>query len=190
MKLLAFECLNIRIRLPPHHRYHSYQYKDLVASVFSTSRQLSPFRFRRVLQKARKRPHPSHLLRLPSRVFWAPRAPRHCMAVFALPSNHIGKYKFFPAPIVLQVDATTAEAFINCTARRSKLRHIDLAQERCILLRESKLFRAIHVPGPLNNSDIGTKIQGPQLFYLPRDRMFFFFNIASYTHTRGSPWPD
>ena len=160
-----------------------------MASVFSTSRQLSPFRFRRVLQKARKRPHPSHLLRLPSRVFWAHRAPSHCMAVFALPSNHIGKYKFFPAPIVLQVDATTTETFINCTARRSKLRHIDLAQEWCILLRESKLFRALHVPGPLN-SDIGTKIQGPQPFYLPRDRMFFFFNIASYTHTRGSPWPD
>jgi hypothetical protein len=96
----------------------------------------------------------------------------------------------FPSPIVLQVDATTAQAFINATARRSKLRHIDLAQEWCITLRDAKLFRATHVPGPENNADLGTKIQGAQGFCPHRDRMFFPLSLASLERAspHRSPW--
>ena len=65
--LLALECLNIRMRLLPHRRYHSYPHKVLVALAFSTSRQQSPLRFRRVLLMARLRLRPSHPLFLLSR---------------------------------------------------------------------------------------------------------------------------
>ena len=69
-----------------------------------------------------------------------------------------------PLPMVLQLDASTAVAFMNGTVRRSKLAHIDNNQEWVILMRDKGLFRGEWIPGRENLADVGTKLQGSQLF--------------------------
>ena len=69
-----------------------------------------------------------------------------------------------PRPMVLQLDASTAVAFMNGTVRRSKLAHIDNNQEWVILMRDQNLFRGEWIPGVDNLADLGTKLQGSQLF--------------------------
>ena len=66
----------------------------------------------------------------------------------------------YPKPMLLEMDASTAVAFVNGTARRSKLSHIDAGQEWVITLRNKELFVSKHVEGKLNLADIGTKLQG------------------------------
>lgn len=68
----------------------------------------------------------------------------------------------FPSPIVLELDATAAIAFVNGSTRRSTMTHIDQAQEWVITIRDKKLFWADHIEGRLNISDLGTKLQGAQ----------------------------
>ena len=66
--------------------------------------------------------------------------------------------------MVLQLDASTAVAFMNGTVRRSKLAHIENNQEWVILMRDTGLFRGEWIPGRENLADVGTKLQGSQLF--------------------------
>jgi hypothetical protein len=66
----------------------------------------------------------------------------------------------FPIPIPLQLDATTAQAFMKGTCRRSKMMHIDQAQEWVITMRDAKLFTAVDCDTGDNPADMGTKLQG------------------------------
>jgi hypothetical protein len=94
----------------------------------------------------------------------------------------------FPKPFTILVDATTAEAFTNGTATRSKLRHFDLAQEWAITLRDNSIAIAAHISGVDNTSDMGTKIQGPQKFCPHRDRIYFFLDLRNLPPITGSPY--
>ena len=69
-----------------------------------------------------------------------------------------------PQPMVLNLDATTAVAFMDGTVRRSKLAHIDQTQGWVMVMRDRELFRPQWIRGKDNLADIGTKLQGPQLF--------------------------
>ena len=75
----------------------------------------------------------------------------------------------FPEPIVLQVDNTTAETFINHTAFKSKLKHIDARQEWVRVLRDKDILVPTHVPSKDNIADIFTKILERPTFELLRD---------------------
>ena len=67
-------------------------------------------------------------------------------------------YLDFPAPITLQMDNTTAEAFINHTAFKSKLKHIDARQEWVRTLRNKNILVPQHVDTKDNVADLFTKI--------------------------------
>ena len=64
----------------------------------------------------------------------------------------------FPKPIPLQMDNTTAEAFANNNAKKTKLKHIDARQEWVKVLRDKSILVPVHVPTKLNLADIFTKI--------------------------------
>ena len=64
----------------------------------------------------------------------------------------------FPAPIKLQMDNTTAEAFANNSAYKSMLKHIDARQEWVRMLRNKDILRPVHVDTKLNVADLFTKI--------------------------------
>ena len=64
----------------------------------------------------------------------------------------------FPSPIELQMDNTTAEAFINHTCFKSKLKHIDARQEWVKVLRSKDILKPVHVPTKHNAADLFTKI--------------------------------
>jgi len=75
----------------------------------------------------------------------------------------------FPAPIKLQMDNTTAEAFANNSAYKSKLKHIDARQEWVRMLRNKDILRPVHVDTKLNVADLFTKILPVDDFIRLRD---------------------
>ena len=77
----------------------------------------------------------------------------------------------FPSPIILQMDNSTAEAFANNTAVKSKLKHIDARQEWVRLLRDKEILKPVHVDTKLNVADIFTKILSAPDFMRLRDMM-------------------
>ena len=64
----------------------------------------------------------------------------------------------FPKPIKLEVDNTTAEAFVKNSAFKSKLKHIDARQEWVRVLRNKDILYAEHVDTNDNVADLMTKI--------------------------------
>lgn len=70
----------------------------------------------------------------------------------------------FPKPIEMQVDNTTAEVFINNTAFKSKMKHIDCRQEWVMMLRDKSILVPKHVNTLDNLADIFTKILGKHDF--------------------------
>ena len=70
----------------------------------------------------------------------------------------------FPQVMELQVDNTTAEAFINNTCKKSKLKHIDCRQEWVKTLRDKDIVKAVHVNTDINFADYFTKILGAKRF--------------------------
>jgi hypothetical protein len=75
----------------------------------------------------------------------------------------------FPKPIVLEMDNTTAEAFANKSAFKSKLKHIDARQEWVRTLRNKDVLIPKHVDTQSNVADIFTKILAPSTFIKLRD---------------------
>ena len=75
----------------------------------------------------------------------------------------------FPSPILLQMDNTTAESFINDTAFKSKLKHIDARQEWVRMLRDKSILKPVHVNTALNKADMFTKILPVSTFLRLRD---------------------
>ena len=74
-------------------------------------------------------------------------------------------------PIVLQIDNAAYEAFINHTAFRTKLKHIDCRQEWVRMIRDKSILKPVHVESVLNLADLFTKILDRATFERLRDRM-------------------
>ena len=74
-------------------------------------------------------------------------------------------------PIILQVDNAACEAFINHTAFRTKLKHIDCRQEWVRMIRDKSILKPVHVESALNLADLFTKILDRATFERLRDRM-------------------
>ena len=70
----------------------------------------------------------------------------------------------FPAPVDLQMDNSTAEVFVNYTAYKTKLKHIDVRQKWVQTLRDKDILRPVHVNTKDNTADLFTKILGKQDF--------------------------
>ena len=75
----------------------------------------------------------------------------------------------FPKPIELQMDNSTAEVFVNDTAYKTKLKHIDVRQKLVQTLRDKDILRPVHVDTKDNAADLFTKILGKQDFIRLRD---------------------
>ena len=75
----------------------------------------------------------------------------------------------FPKPIELQMDNSTAEVFVNDTAYKTKLKHIDVRQKWVQTLRDKSILRPVHVDTKDNSADLFTKILGKQDFIRLRD---------------------
>ena len=57
-------------------------------------------------------------------------------------------------PIIMQIDNTACEAFINHTAFRTKLKHIDCRQEWVRLIRDKEVLLPTHVDSADNLADL------------------------------------
>ena len=75
----------------------------------------------------------------------------------------------FPTTMKLQVDNTTAEAFMNNTCKKSKLKHIDCRQEWVKMLRNKDIVVPVHVDTEVNIADFFTKILSAPRFKTLRD---------------------
>ena len=64
----------------------------------------------------------------------------------------------YPKPNMMQVDNKAAMAFVNNTAFKTKLKHIDVRQKWVKTLRNKAILYTQHVPGQDNLADIFTKI--------------------------------
>ena len=67
------------------------------------------------------------------------------------------------------MDNSTAEVFVNDTAYKTKLKHIDVRQEWVRTLRNKNILRPVHVDTKINAADLFTKILGKQDFLRLRD---------------------
>ena len=70
----------------------------------------------------------------------------------------------FPKPIELQMDNSTAEVFVNGTAYKTKLKHIDVRQRWVQTLRDKSILRPAQVDTKDNTADLFTMIMGKQDF--------------------------
>ena len=77
----------------------------------------------------------------------------------------------FELPFALHLDNTTAEAFINDSVARSKLKHIDARQDWVKMLRDKALITPVHVDTNDNPADLYTKILLPNVFEKHRDKI-------------------
>ena len=77
----------------------------------------------------------------------------------------------FPLPMVMKVDATTAEVFAMGTAQRSRLKNVDQRLKWVQVCRDKRVCTVDHVPGVLNVADIMTKyfFKHPSKFEKQRD---------------------
>mgnify|MGYP001278094828 FL=1 len=82
-----------------------------------------------------------------------------------------------PKVIELQVDNTTAEAFMNNSVKKSKLKHIDCRQEWVKTLRDKDIVTPVHVHTDLNTADFFTKILSQPKFTDIRDRFMVQYNV-------------
>ena len=77
------------------------------------------------------------------------------------------------APIPLLIDNTTCIAFAKNSVSRSKLKHIDCAQQWVLTLRDSKLLKPTYVHTDSQLADLGTKILSAPRFQKLRDQLLF-----------------
>ena len=77
----------------------------------------------------------------------------------------------WPKPMKLLCDAAVAITFMDNSASKSRLKHIDVRQQWVKQLRDTNLVVGVKVPTKDNLADIGTKILGPQIFIPLRDQM-------------------
>ena len=75
----------------------------------------------------------------------------------------------FPQPILMQLDNDAAKAFIERSAAKSKLKHIDCRQEWVKVLRNKEILKPVHVDSKYNVADLFTKILPVGTFERIRD---------------------
>ena len=75
----------------------------------------------------------------------------------------------YPQPFKLEVDNQAAEVFINDTAFKSKLKHIDCRQEWVKTLRDKSIMVPAHIDTNENLADLFTKILDKHTFTRLRD---------------------
>ena len=80
----------------------------------------------------------------------------------------------FPTPMVLEMDNTTAECFVNNTAFKSKLKHIDVRQNWVRVLRDKNIVIPKHVSTQDNLADLFTKVLSKETFYRLARRIINF----------------
>ena len=96
----------------------------------------------------------------------------------------------FPSPFILQIDNTTAEAFINASTNRSKLKHIDVRQWWCQMLRDKSVLKPQHIDSPFNLADLFTKILDRPVFERLRDRIMVPFEKPQDPRSNTEPASD
>lgn len=79
----------------------------------------------------------------------------------------------FPRPFKLQIDNDAARIFVDNSAYKSKLKHIDVRQEWVKILRDKDICHPVSVPTVDNLADLFTKILPVNVFEKLRDRMMF-----------------
>ena len=77
----------------------------------------------------------------------------------------------FPKPFVLQIDNDAARIFAMDTCFRSRMKHIDCAQEWVRILRDKQICLPSHVNTDDNLADIFTKILSVEKFRIMRGRI-------------------
>jgi len=70
----------------------------------------------------------------------------------------------FPFPFILNIDNTAAITFLNATAQRTKLKHIDCRQEWVKMIRNKEICIPKHCPTSENLADLFTKILDSKTF--------------------------
>ena len=83
-------------------------------------------------------------------------------------SDEMGIY--FPRPATLLMDNSAAEIFINNTALKTRLKHIDCRQMWVRTLRDKSIIKPQHVDTKDNLADIFTKILPPKTFVSLRNK--------------------
>ena len=84
----------------------------------------------------------------------------------------------FPQPFKLEVDNQAAEIFINDTAFKSKLKHIDCRQEWVKVLRDKNIMTPTHINTKDNLADLFTKILDKETFTRLRDTIMHPHPVA------------
>ena len=79
----------------------------------------------------------------------------------------------FPKPFILQMDNKAAQIFAEGTCKRSKMKHIDCAQEWVKILRDRDILIPVHVDTNENLADIFTKILDIPTFTSLRSKLMF-----------------
>ena len=77
----------------------------------------------------------------------------------------------FSEPYKLQMDNNAAQSFAQARATKTKLKHNDVRQDWVHVLRDSKIYKLVHVDTSLNLADIFIKILTAHTFTALRDRM-------------------
>ena len=75
----------------------------------------------------------------------------------------------FPQPILMQLDNDAAKAFIDRSAAKTKMKHIDCRQEWVKVLRDKEILKPVHVDSKDNVADLFTKILPRGTFERLRD---------------------
>ena len=79
----------------------------------------------------------------------------------------------FPKPFILQMDNEAARIFAEGTCKKSKMKHIDCAQEWVLILRDRDILIPVHVDSKENLADIFMKILDVPTFTYLRSRLMY-----------------
>jgi hypothetical protein len=94
----------------------------------------------------------------------------------------------FPRPFKLEVDNQAAEIFINDTAFKSKLKHIDCRQEWVKVLRDKSIMTPAHINTKDNLADLFTKILDKETFIKLRDTIMYPHPASQQKNATNDPY--
>ena len=80
----------------------------------------------------------------------------------------------FPKPMILDMDNTTAECFVNNSCFKSKLKHIDVRQHWVRVIRDKNIIIPRHINTKDNLADIFTKVLDKDTFFTLSRQILMF----------------
>ena len=86
------------------------------------------------------------------------------------------------------VDYQAAEIFINDTAFKSKLKHIDCRQEWVKVLRDKSIMTPAHINTKDNLADLFTKILDKETFIKLRDTIMYPHPASQQKNATNDPY--